>query len=56
MSVFSTRWRPKRASDRLLQPEVASEHLSPPQKKKELSGELFTGRERTVLHFIDQSD
>ncbi|CAI5638858.1 unnamed protein product [Oreochromis niloticus] len=36
-SCLSNRWRPKRASDRLLQPEVALEHLSPPQKKKELS-------------------
>lgn len=36
-SCLSNRWRPKRASDRLLQPEMALEHLSPPQKKKELS-------------------
>ncbi|XP_035768537.1 sentrin-specific protease 7b [Neolamprologus brichardi] len=36
-SCLSNRWRPKRASDRLLQPDVALEHLSPPQKKKELS-------------------
>lgn len=39
--VFSTRWRPKRASDRLLHPDVTSEPLSPPQKKKsELSGKI----------------
>ncbi|KAK2857239.1 hypothetical protein Q5P01_005974 [Channa striata] len=31
-------WRPKRASDRLLQPDVASKHLSPPQKKSDLNG------------------
>lgn len=32
--VSAPRWRPKRASDRLLQPEAASEDQSPPQKKK----------------------
>ncbi|KAG8004431.1 Sentrin-specific protease 7, partial [Nibea albiflora] len=32
--VLSTRWRPKRASDRLLQSEQTSNRLSPPQKKK----------------------
>ncbi|XP_013876170.1 sentrin-specific protease 7b isoform X2 [Austrofundulus limnaeus] len=31
---MSNGWRPKRASDRLLQPTDLSEHLSPPQKKK----------------------
>ncbi|XP_026217739.1 sentrin-specific protease 7-like isoform X2 [Anabas testudineus] len=36
---LSIGWRPKRASDRLLQPEGALEHPSPPQKKKsELNG------------------
>ncbi|XP_067357180.1 sentrin-specific protease 7b isoform X2 [Channa argus] len=36
---FCNGWRPKRASDRLLQPDVTSEHLSPPQKKtSELNG------------------
>ncbi|XP_050921777.1 sentrin-specific protease 7b isoform X2 [Lates calcarifer] len=33
-SSASNGWRPKRASDRLLRPEVTSECLSPPQKKK----------------------
>ncbi|XP_070786581.1 sentrin-specific protease 7b [Enoplosus armatus] len=36
---FSNGWRPKRASDRLLPPDVTSGLLSPPQKKKsDLSG------------------
>ncbi|XP_053170772.1 uncharacterized protein LOC128354579 [Scomber japonicus] len=30
----SNGWRPKRASDRLLQPDASSERRSPPQKKK----------------------
>ncbi|XP_051283897.1 sentrin-specific protease 7 isoform X1 [Dicentrarchus labrax] len=33
-ACFSNGWRPKRASDRLLQPEVTSQPPSPPQKKK----------------------
>ncbi|KAI3366231.1 hypothetical protein L3Q82_010040, partial [Scortum barcoo] len=33
-SGFTNGWRPKRASDRLLQPDVTSERLSPPQKKR----------------------
>nr|XP_033471747.1 sentrin-specific protease 7b isoform X3 [Epinephelus lanceolatus] len=38
-ACFSNGWRPKRASDRLLQPAVTSEPPSPPQKKKsDLSG------------------
>ncbi|XP_049922254.1 sentrin-specific protease 7b isoform X3 [Epinephelus moara] len=40
-ACFSNGWRPKRASDRLLQPAVTSEPPSPPQKKKsDLSGRL----------------
>lgn len=31
---MSTRWRPKRASDRLLSPGVTSVLESPPQKKR----------------------
>ncbi|CAK6979698.1 sentrin-specific protease 7b [Scomber scombrus] len=31
---LSNGWRPKRASDRLLQPDASSERRSPPQKKK----------------------
>ncbi|XP_041637977.1 uncharacterized protein LOC121506299 [Cheilinus undulatus] len=34
---FSNGWRPKRASDRLLQPADTSESPSPPQKKSDLS-------------------
>ncbi|XP_056226671.1 sentrin-specific protease 7b isoform X2 [Seriola aureovittata] len=43
-------WRPKRASHRLLQPEVTSEHLSPPQKKKtdESSGSSSSGNSISV--------
>lgn len=41
-NIFSTRWRPKRASDRLLPPDLTSERESPPQKKKsgEISGKI----------------
>uniref|UniRef100_UPI003AAD43D8 uncharacterized protein n=1 Tax=Centroberyx gerrardi TaxID=166262 RepID=UPI003AAD43D8 len=36
-SCFSNGWRPKRASDRLLQPNGKLEGLSPPQKKRSSS-------------------
>ncbi|XP_030607880.1 sentrin-specific protease 7b isoform X1 [Archocentrus centrarchus] len=41
-SCLSNGWRPKRASDRLLQPESASEYLSPPQKKKASIGKTVS--------------
>ncbi|KAM7365866.1 hypothetical protein PAMP_016759 [Pampus punctatissimus] len=46
---FSNGWRPKRASDWLLQSDVISERLSPPQKKKsESSGSSPEGRRISV--------
>ncbi|KAM7375608.1 hypothetical protein PAMA_014625 [Pampus argenteus] len=46
---FSNGWRPKRASDWLLQPDVISELPSPPQKKKcESSGSTPEGRRISV--------
>ncbi|XP_073318447.1 sentrin-specific protease 7b [Pagrus major] len=48
-ACFSNRWRPKRASDRLLKPDVSSEPPSPPQKKKsELSGSSVSTRRISV--------
>ncbi|TMS01025.1 Sentrin-specific protease 7 [Larimichthys crocea] len=37
-SRLSNGWRPKRASDRLLQSEQTAERLSPPQKKSDVRG------------------
>ncbi|KAM8721754.1 sentrin-specific protease 7b isoform 2-T5 [Acanthopagrus schlegelii] len=48
-ACFSNRWRPKRASDRLLKSDVSSEPPSPPQKKKsDLSGSFGSTRRISV--------
>lgn len=44
---MSTRWRPKRASDRLLSAGVTSELQSPPLKRTDHSGRFLN-----IHHFI----
>lgn len=53
VSLHQVRRRPKRASDRLLQPGVPSSPLSPPQKKKsELSGQFVGYFDSEVEFFV----
>nr|XP_046237742.1 sentrin-specific protease 7b isoform X2 [Scatophagus argus] len=51
-SSASNGWRPKRASDRLLQPGASSAPLSPPQKKSELGGSSLATK-RVCVESLD---